>query len=58
MRLVLFAIAVWFGLELLLLAALFALAANEERQRALNARLARQLTSDRGRGQGRMAPAA
>jgi hypothetical protein len=42
MRLVLLAIAVWFGLELLLMTALFALAANEERQRARNARLARR----------------
>jgi hypothetical protein len=52
MRLVLFTIAVWFGLELLLMVALFALAANEERQRARNARLARRLAANRGPGEG------
>jgi hypothetical protein len=46
MQLVLFAIAVWFGLELLLMAVLFALAANEDRQRARNARVA--LIAERG----------
>jgi len=56
MQLVLFAIAVWFGLELLLMAALFAVAANEDRQRARNALVARRLAADRG-GQG-AAPAA
>jgi hypothetical protein len=45
MRLVLFTIAVWFGLELLLMVALFALAANEERQRARNARLEQTSTA-------------
>jgi hypothetical protein len=57
MRLVLFTIAVWFGLELLLMVALFALAANEKRERARNARLARGLAADRGRGEG-IVPAA
>jgi len=56
MQAILLAIAVWFGLELLLMAVLFALAAGEERQRARNARLARRLANERG-GE-RAAPAA
>jgi hypothetical protein len=56
MRLILFAIAVWFGLELLLMAVLFALAASEDRRRARNALRARRLTAERG-GEG-TAPAA
>ena len=56
MQAILLAIAVWFGLELLLMAVLFALAAGEERQRARNARLARRLAHERG-GE-RAAPAA
>jgi hypothetical protein len=45
MQLVLLAIAVWFGLELLLMAALFALAATEDRRRARNALLADAIPS-------------
>jgi hypothetical protein len=56
MQAILLAIAVWFGLELLLMAVLFALAAGEERQRARNARLARRLAIERG--DERAAPAA